>query len=228
MGSTESTLRKYIDSSAEQGTCRDELRGMLKSDSVDTRYQLLLKVRGEQFSTRTGLHEAATSNDVETIKYMLDGFSSNQKYNVVKIQSGGKSTALHIAAAYDHTAIINYLLSNLSQQQIYNLLKIQTQHGNTALHRAARNNQVETVQAIISSVSSPLQIQLLHIKNKEGQTVTDFRLELHDELPVLIIQSKFEKMELELQNRIYFCKINCNIRNHITNKAFTLFLFTSN
>ena len=58
------------------------------------------------------------------------------------------------------------------------------------LHKAADNKKVDTVQTITFSVSLPLLIQLLYIKNKEGQTVTDIRPELHDEIPVLAIQSR--------------------------------------
>ena len=183
----ETELRKYIDSWEGEG--RDRLREVLKNTSVDNRYSLLMNVRRSGgFSAWTGLHRGAFANDLETIKYMLDNFLCDQKYDVVKIQASDKMTALHFAAAYGYTSIINYLLNNLSQQQKYDLLKIQDENGNTALHRAAINKEVEAVQAIISAVSSPLLIQLLNIKNKEGQTVTDIRPELHDELPVLISQ----------------------------------------
>ena len=197
----EAELKEYIDGWREG---RDRLRELLKNKSVDTRYELLMNVRGSsgintgrlfkllgmpaERSTLTGIHSAAIANDVETVRYMLDNFSAYQKYDVVKIQDSNKYTALHYAAERGYTSIINYLLSNLSQQQKYDLLKIQDGDGNTALHRAAINKKVETVQAIISSVSSPLQIQLFNIKNKERQTVTDIRPKLHYELRALISQ----------------------------------------
>ena len=181
----ETVFRKYMDSRGEKS--RDKLRDLLRNESVDRRQMLLITAR-EVDGKMSGLHSGAAADDLETIKNMLKGFFSQQKYNVVKIQSNGKWTALHTAADRGHTSIINYLLSDLSQQQKYDLLKIQDVYGNTALHRAASNKKVEAVQAIISSVSLPLLIQLLNIKNKEGQTVTDIRPELHDELPVLTSQ----------------------------------------
>ena len=183
----ETVLRRYIDSWGGEG--RDRLREGLKNTSVGNRYSLLMNVRGSgRISTRTGLHCGADADDLETIKYMLDSFSSNLKYNVVKIQRSDKWTALHIAASIGHTSIINYLLSDLSQPQNYDLLKIQNVYGDTPIHVAAINKKVEVVQAIISSVSSHLLSQLLNIKNKKGQTVTDIRPELHVEFPVLITQ----------------------------------------
>ena len=180
----ETVLRKYIDS---WGEGRDRLRELSKNASADNRYSLLMNVKGV-FSAFTGVHRGAFANDLETIKYMLDNLSCNQKYDVMQIQPRGKYTALHIAAAYCCTSIINYLLSNLSQQQKYNLLKIQDMHGYTALHRSASRKKVEANQTIISSVPTPLLIQLLNIKNKEGQTVTDIKPELYIKLPVLINQ----------------------------------------
>ena len=183
----ETALRTYIDSWGGEG--RDRLRELLKNTSVGNRYSLLMNVRGSGILSKwTGVHRGANADDLGAIKYMLDNFSSNQKYHVVKIQKITKCTVLHIAAERGNTSIINYLLSNLSQQQLYDLLKIQDMSGNTALHQAAIRKNVEVVQAIKSSVSSPLLIQLLNIKNKEGQTVTDIRPELQDELSVLISQ----------------------------------------
>ena len=180
----ETILRSYIDS---WGGGRDRLRDLLKNTSTGHRYSLLMNVRGSGIlSTWTGVHRGANADDLGAIKYMLDNFSSNQKYHVVKIQSVTKSTALHFAAGDGYTSIVNYLLSNFSQQQLYDLLKIQDMSGNTALHQAAIRKNVEVVQAIKSSVSSPLLIQLLNIKNKEGQTVTDIKPELHNELHVLM------------------------------------------
>ena len=181
----ETALREYIDSWAGDG--RGRLRKLLKNKSVDYKYNLLMNVRGVD-GTWTSLHSGAFTDDLETVKYMLDNFSSNQKYDVVKIQESDKWTALHFAAAYGNTSIINYLLSNLSQPQKYDLLKIQNDDGNTPLHIAAINKNVEAVQAITSCVSSPLLIQLLNIKNMGGQTVPDIRPELYIELPVLISQ----------------------------------------
>ena len=190
MGSSESVLKKYIDS----GAGIDRLRELLKNESVDKRYELLMNVRGGVDGTWTGVYCGAYASDLQIIMCMLEGFSSNQKYDAVKRQSSGEWTVLHIAAGRGCTSIINYLLSNLSQQQKYNLLKLQDIYGDTALHRAAYYEEVETVQAIISSVLSPLLIQLLNIKNKKAQTVTYIRPELHDELSALANKSRSTKL----------------------------------
>ena len=101
----ETELRKYIDSWKGEG--RDRLRELLKNESVDTRYELLMSVRGVKVSTWTGLHNGTVTNDLKSIRYMLGGFSFNQKYDVVKIQDSDECTALHIAASLGHISIIN-------------------------------------------------------------------------------------------------------------------------
>ena len=200
----ETVLRKYIDSWKGKG--RDRLRELLKNESVDARRELLMNVKEGVFGTWTGLHGVTYADDLETIKYMFNNFSANQKCDVVKIQDYAKYTALHTAAELGHTSIMNYLLSNLSQQQKYDLLKIQTRFGDTPLHIAADNKKGKTVQVIISSVSSPLLIQLLNIKNNKGQTVADIRREVHDEVLVLISQGMMA---------IYFTKLPIQIVKYI-------------
>ena len=110
MGSNESTLQRYIDSKVGELTENQErLRDLLKNKSVDTRYELLINVRGVgQYGTWTGLLKATYDDDLENIKYMLDGFSIDQKYDVVKMQDSARWTALHFAALYSRTSIINY------------------------------------------------------------------------------------------------------------------------
>ena len=109
----ENAMRRYIDSPVDYcGVGRDKLRELLKNNSADTRYDVLMNVRGVQYSTWTsvlraalvrgggawtGVHEAAYANDLESIRYILDGLPSVKKYDVVKIESYG-STPLHTAA----------------------------------------------------------------------------------------------------------------------------------
>ena len=183
----ETALRRYISSFSVD---RNSLGELLKNESVDKRFELLVSLKGmtEVFNTWTVLHRGTIADDLETIMYMLSDFSPNQIYDLVKIQKSDKWTALHIAAANGHTAIMNFLLSDLSQRQRYDLLKLQTPNGDTTLHKAAINKEAETVRAIIHSVSSPLLIHLFPIRNKDGKTVTDIMPKLHDELPVLISQ----------------------------------------
>ena len=182
----EALLQKYIDTLGVEG--RHRLRALLKNESVDTRYELLMSVRGVKVSTWTGLHNGAVTNDLKSIRYMLGGFSFNQKYDVVKIQDSDECTALHIAASLGHTSIINSLFGNLPEDRIYYLLKMRNRNGDTPFHVAATSNKVEAVQAIISSVPSPLLKQLLSIMNKKGQIVKDIRPELYNKLPALISQ----------------------------------------
>ena len=111
MGSSESVLKKYIDSRGREGG--DKLRDLLKNEPVGTRYELLIKERRETFSAATGLHSAAIADDLDTARCLLDKYSANQKYDVVKLQTSGRSTALHLAADRDCATIINYLLKDL-------------------------------------------------------------------------------------------------------------------
>ena len=89
----ENILKKYIDGS---GKGKDKLRRSLQYISPDSRYQLLKDITGH--CNLTGLHAAAVSDDLESIKYMLKGFTTDRKYEVVKIQNNYGSTALHLAA----------------------------------------------------------------------------------------------------------------------------------
>ena len=175
----EKALKKYIDSESKDG--KKELRQSLKQTSSVDRYSLLMNVRGDIWSGNTGPHIAALYNDLETMKCMLEGFTIDHKYNVLKIQGG--VSALHYAASSGFSSIITYLLTDLSQQQKYNLLQLQNKYGDTPLHRAASQQKPEAVQAILTSLSPQQQIQLLNIKNKKGQTVVDIRPEVYNEHP---------------------------------------------
>ena len=174
---TENAMKKYID----DGQGRDRLKELLKNESVDSRYELLMNVRGGGDSTWTGVHKAAVAGDLESIRYMLDGFPPDKKYDVLKIQKSDGRTPLHIAACYGCSSIIACLITDLSQQQKYDILKIQDQSGDTALHEAAYMNRVEAYRAILASVPYHLMLQLLDIKNKYGESAADIKPELDDE-----------------------------------------------
>ena len=181
----EKALKKYIDSDSVVG--KEELRQLLQHTSSVDRYSLLMNVRGDKYSY-TGPHIAARCNDLETMKYMLEGFTVDEKYDVLKIQAGAGNTALHYAAWQGHSSIITYLLTDLSQQQKYNLLQLQNDDGDTALHYAASQQKSEAVQVILTFLSPQQQIQLLNIKNNKGQTVADIRPEVYKEPPLMISQ----------------------------------------
>ena len=180
-------MKKYIDSDWSRIVeRRDRLRELLRNESVDTRYRLLMNVRGGKYKTWTGVHkavyeQAVSFNNLASIRYMLDGFSSNKKYNVLKIQNSDGSTPLHTAAYCGYSSIITYLMTDLTKQQKYDILKIQDQSGNTALYEAASNNRVEAYRAILASVPYHLMLQLLDIKNKYGESAADIKPELDDE-----------------------------------------------
>ena len=181
---TENAMKKYID----DGQGRDRLRELLKNESVDSRYELLMNVRGGGDSTWTGVHKAAVAGDLESIRYMLDGFPPDKKYDVLKIQKSDGRTPLHIAACYGCSSIIACLITDLSQQQKYDILKIQDQSGDTALHEAAYMNRVEAYRAILASVPYHLLIELFNIKCNDGKSAVDIRAELNDESPLSIAQ----------------------------------------
>ena len=181
----EKALKKYIDSESADG--KEELRQLLQQTSSVDRYSLLMNVRGDKYGN-TGPHRAAWWNDLETMKYMLEGFTADEKYDVLNIQGYTGISALHNAAAIGCSSIITYLLTDLSQQQKYNLLQLQKEDGDTPLHVAAYQQNPEAIQAILTSLSPQQQIQILNIKNKKGQTITDIRPEVYKEHPLLISQ----------------------------------------
>ena len=186
----ENVLKRYIDSPAGgRGEGRGILRELLKTESVDTRHGLLMNVRGTAYITLTALHEAAGANDLESIRLMLDGFPSDKKYDLLKIQSDGY-TPLQTAATCGHSSIITYLMTDLSQQQKHDVLKIQDMCGDTALHDAASQNKIETYRAILASVPYHLLLELGKIKNNAGKTVTDIKPEIKDEYIVPIAEGK--------------------------------------
>ena len=178
----ELVLKWYIDIIGADG--KEELRQLLQQTSSIDRYSLLMNVRGDKYSNNTGPHRAAWYNDLETMKCMLEGFTSDKKYDVLKIQTGNGCSTLHYAARRGYSSIITYLLTDLSQQQNYNLFQLQDKCGATPLHDAAFTQKPEAVQAILTSLSLPLLLQLLNIKNNIDKTAADIRPEIYDELPV--------------------------------------------
>ena len=190
----ENAMNRYINSPlSNRGQGGDRLRELLKNKSVDTRYRLLMNVRGG--GAWTGVHEAAVANDLESIKCMLDGFPSDKKYDVLKIQNSGDNSPLHTAAAYKgYSSIITYLMTDLSQQQKYDILKMQNNDGDTALHRAASKNRVEVCRAILASVPYHLLLEFLNIKNNNEKSAADIRPELNNEFPLFIPQGMIQKL----------------------------------
>ena len=189
-------LKKYIDSLGSDG--KEELRQLLQQTSSVDRYSLLMNVRGDKLNGNTGPHIAAGCNDLETIKYMLEGFTADEKCDVLKIQNSDGTSALHYAAVNGRSSIIHYLLTDLSQQQKYNLLQLQDKDGETPLHRAASKRKSEVVQAILTSLSLPLLLQLLNIKNNKDQRAADIRPAIYDELPVQTSQGNMMLHILQL------------------------------
>ena len=101
----ENALKKYIDNRADG---KKELRRLLQQTSSVDRYSLLMNVRGDKHDN-TGVEIAALYNDLETMKCMLEGFTVDEKYNVLKIQSGYSNSALYYAAENGNSSIITYL-----------------------------------------------------------------------------------------------------------------------
>ena len=187
----ELVLKWYIDIIGADG--KEELRQLLQHTSPVDRYSLLMNVRGDKYGN-TGPHIAAREDDLETMKCMLEGFTVDEKYDVLKIQARNGLSALHLAASFGNSLIITNLLTDLSQQQKYNLLQLQKKDGDTPLHRAALQQKPEAVQAILTSLSPQQQIQLLNLKNEKEQTVSGIRPEVYKEHPLLVIQGMKTKM----------------------------------
>ena len=127
-------------------------------------------------------------NDLDSIRDMLDGFPSDKKYDVLKIQHSYDNTPLHITADQGHSSIMTYLITDLSQQHKYDILKMQDMWGNTALHRAAYYSKVEACRAILASVPYHLLLELLNIKNSNRKSPVYIRPELNQEFPLSIAQ----------------------------------------
>ena len=180
----ENALLKYIDQKNcgralnNYFTSENKLKMLLQTTSVNSRYCLLMNVRGTNCNMHTGLHRGSVNNDLESLRYMLSGFNSDQIYDVLKIQTSYGSAPLHFAAFFGSSSIITYLTTCLSQQQKYNLLWMQDSDGDTALHKAASQKNLETVKVILSTLPSELQRHLLNMKNKKGLTATDIRAEI--------------------------------------------------
>ena len=182
-----SALKKYIDSEGADG--KEELRQLLQQTSSVDRYILLMNVRGEKWWGNTGPQMAAWHNDLETMKFMLEGLTRKQKYRVLKIQaeSIGRTT-LHYAAGPGHSSIITYLLTDLPQEQKFNLLQLQDVDGDTPLCHAATYQKSEAVQAILTSLSLPLLLQLVIIRNKKGDSAVHIRPEIYGKLLVQTLE----------------------------------------
>ena len=90
----EIALKKYIDNRADG---KEELRQLLQQTPSVDRYSLLMNVRGDKYSSNTGPQIAAGYNDLETMKCMLEGFTADEKYDVLKIQNSYGISALHYA-----------------------------------------------------------------------------------------------------------------------------------
>ena len=184
----EKAIKRYIDSDRSNRADRsNRLRELLQNKSVGSRYELLMNVRGDEYKW-TGVHRAAFADDLDSIRYMLDGFPTDKKYDVLKIQSSTGRTPLHTAAYSGSSSIITYLMTDLSQQQKYDILKIQDHDENTALHDAASKNRVEAYQVILASVPYHLLLELLNITNNNEKTAANLRPELNDEFPLSITQ----------------------------------------
>ena len=195
----EKALKKYIDSLSADG--KEEVRPLLQQTSSIDRYSLLMNVRGDKFSGNTGPHIAANYNDLETMKYMLEGFTVDEKYDVLKIQGGNGLSVLHCAAWRGYSSIITYLLTDLSQQQKYNLLKLQDKDGVTPLHYAARNNHSSIITYLLTDFSQQQKYNLLQLKNKGGNTpIYDAASKQKSEAIQAILTSLSPQQQIQLLN----------------------------
>ena len=56
----ENVMKRYIDSDrSNRAKRRDSLKELLKNESVDSRYRLLMNVRGAEYNTWAGVYAAA-------------------------------------------------------------------------------------------------------------------------------------------------------------------------
>ena len=197
------------------------LRGLLQTTSVDIRYSLLKRIRGN--SDRTGVHKSAQLNDLDTLEYALDGFSSIQRYDITAIQAHDGSTALQFAAYAGHSAVVSYLLEGLSLQQRYNLLKIQDKNGYTPLHDTATEKKTNVFQVIINSVPIVKQFELLNMKNHAGKTP----MQLFEHSPLLNNIGNFIKLHAYCLHLSLLQLLKKHQGNQLGRSAFSAFKFAN-
>ena len=87
-------LKEYVEH--ENDSKESQLINLLKSVSVDQRYELLAKKYGRKKGT-TALHMAASSGALNLCESMLEEMKQNQKYNLLILQNtDGHSAVLFL------------------------------------------------------------------------------------------------------------------------------------
>ena len=158
-------LKNYIDHSGSGYTQRKA-----SPNVAQHRYNLLMSVRGSFYNTWTGVYKAVNSNDLESITYMLDGLTSAQKCDILKIQTGYGSTPLHTAASYGNLPIITYLMKGLSRQQRCELIRIGDNIYQTALHKAAYYGYSDIITILMTDLAQEQKFDLLIMQDNYGCT----------------------------------------------------------
>ncbi|XP_067944374.1 uncharacterized protein [Watersipora subatra] len=148
----------------------DKMREALINASAETRYSTLKEARNPS-NDFTAVHRAAIENDKESLKYMLAGLPTDQKYEILQIKDIVGGTALDWAAWKNHWDTLVLILSGLSTDQRFEILKKQEPDGFTLLHHAARCNHSEELSILLAAVTPEQRDQLLAIKDKNNQTI---------------------------------------------------------
>jgi len=167
------------------------LESCLSHVSIEERCRLLRK--------NNTLQSVAERGHKDTIKYLLDGVSVDQKVELLKRKSRGGHTAIINATREGHTDTIKYLLDGVSVDKKVELLKVQDKCGYTAIQRAAFKGHTDIIEYLLDGVSVDQKVELLKIQSKYGSTaIHNAAWEGHTDTIILMMLELSAKQQLEL------------------------------
>lgn len=154
-------IKSYI--AGMENASKYKLMLMLKSSPANMKHVLLTSLRGPYGNT--ALHRAVTEEvvDLQSIGYMLDGLTSEQKCDLLGKQDNKGFNILHYAVnAPDNAKIVEYLFKDLTLGQISYLLQIGDKEiGRTAVHFAALGNKPDILLSMLRRLTTDLKFTVL-------------------------------------------------------------------
>ncbi|XP_067932711.1 uncharacterized protein [Watersipora subatra] len=146
----------------------------LQEASIESRFVLMMQVRGKASTTDNAILVAAWVRDLTGLQLMLNGFTQAQKYEAFTFANNNGNTALHNVVqdrgTYDASSarcveIVDYILSSISVDNGIRLLKQQAKSGNSVLHTAARSNNLAIMKYIFDRIPRQTREELLRMRN---------------------------------------------------------------
>ncbi|XP_067944343.1 zinc finger protein 853-like isoform X2 [Watersipora subatra] len=194
----EELLQRYIDEQGSGERIKPQLRPLLQRVSAEFRHRQFMEIRGVKRGSymMTVMHEAIRTNDCETLRWMMEGWTSKQIFTATIVRDNNGSTALHNAAYFGQTPIVRLLLERLTWDQRFSLVQSKDGYGETVLHRAVAGISKDTSQLIYASLEPDQQAKILLEKNRNGQCVKDLE-HYQDCLPPQVCNQCSAKLETE-------------------------------